>query len=107
MIGGFHVAALVRHTWRPMAERALVALADANRQGLNDQWEFNEWLHGASGHPMGYAQQAWSASMFLYAERAVRVGDLPLFDELLADKPAAAIAAEVNDLVVRPGGGPS
>jgi hypothetical protein len=56
---------------------------------------------------MGYAQQAWSASMFLYAERAVRVGDLPLFDELLADKPAAAIAAEVNDLVVRPGGGPS
>jgi glycogen debranching enzyme len=107
MIGGFHVAALVRHTWRTIAERALVALADANRQGLNDQWEFNEWLHGASGHPMGYAQQAWSASMFLYAERAVRVGDLPLFDELLADKPAAAVAAEVNDLVVRPGGGPS
>jgi glycogen debranching enzyme len=107
MIGGFHVAALVRHSWRPTAERALLALADANRQGLNDQWEFNEWLHGASGHPMGYAQQAWSASMFLYAERAVRVGDLPLFDELLADKPAVAIAAEVNDLVVRPGGGPS
>ena len=107
MIGGFHVAALVRHTWRPTAERALVALADANRQGLNDQWEFNEWLHGASGHPMGYAQQAWSASMFLYAERAVRVGDLPLFDELRADKPAAAVAAEVNDLIVRPGGGPT
>jgi glycogen debranching enzyme len=106
MIGGFHVAALVRHKWLSTAERTLAALADANRQGLNDEWEFNEWLHGASGHPMGYAQQAWSASMFLYAERAVRAGTLPLFDELLADKPAAALASEVNTMFVRPGGGP-
>jgi hypothetical protein len=106
MIGGFHVAALVRHKWLNVAERTLVALADANRQGLNDEWEFNEWLHGASGHPMGYAQQAWSAAMFLYAEQAVRGGRLPLFDELLAAKPAAAVAAEVNDMFMRPGGGP-
>ncbi|MFL5804809.1 MAG: amylo-alpha-1,6-glucosidase [Roseiflexaceae bacterium] len=106
MIGGFHVAALIRHNWRALAERSLHALADANRQGLNDDWEFNEWLHGASGHPMGYAQQAWSAAMYLYAEHAVRSGQLPLFDELLADKPTAAVAAEVNDIFVRPGGGP-
>jgi glycogen debranching enzyme len=106
MIGGFHVAALVRHSWRSQAERSLHALAEANRQGLDGDWEFNEWLHGASNHPMGYAQQAWSAAMYLYAEHAVRSGQLPLFDELLADKPAAAVAAEVNDMVVRPGGGP-
>jgi hypothetical protein len=106
MIGGFHVAALVRHKWQAPAERSLHALADANRQGLEEEWEFNEWLHGASGHPMGYAQQAWSAAMYLYAEHAVRSGRLPLFDELLADKPAAAVAAEVNDIFVRPGGGP-
>ena len=103
---GFHVAALVRHKWAAAAEQLLVALANANRQGLDDEWEFNEWLHGESGHPMGYAQQAWSATMFLYAEQAVRTGELPLFDDLLADKPASAIAAEVNDMFVRPGGGP-
>ncbi|MFN8568230.1 MAG: glycoside hydrolase 100 family protein [Kouleothrix sp.] len=54
MIGGFHVAALVRHQWQSEAERTLVRLAKANRQGLNDEWEFNEWMHGGSGHPMGY-----------------------------------------------------
>ncbi|HEX5691349.1 MAG TPA: glycoside hydrolase 100 family protein, partial [Roseiflexaceae bacterium] len=106
MIGGFHVAAQVRHHWGAIAERTLAALADANRQGLNGEWEFNEWLHGASGHPMGFAQQAWSAAMFLFAECAVRTGKLPLFDDLLADKPAAAIAAEVNTMFVHPGGGP-
>jgi len=76
MIGGFHVAALVRHKWSAAADQLLVALANANRQGLDDEWEFNEWLHGESGHPMGYAQQAWSATMFLYAEHAVRTGEL-------------------------------
>jgi glycogen debranching enzyme len=106
MIGGFHVAALMRYNWRAQAEALLLSLAEANRQGLDDAWEFNEWLHGASGHPMGYAQQAWSAAMFLYAERAVRTGELPLFDSLLADKPPSAVASEVNDMFVRPGGGP-
>ncbi len=106
MIGGFHVAAFMRYNWRAQAEKMLLSLAEANQQGLEDAWEFNEWLHGASGHPMGYAQQAWSAAMFLYAERAVRTGELPLFDDLLAAKPASAVASEVNDMIVRPGGGP-
>ncbi len=107
MIGGFHVAALVRHNWLKEAERLLVALAEANRQGQDGEWEFNEWLHGACGHPMGFAQQTWSAAMFLYADHAVRIGKLPLFDALLAAKPASAVAAEVNELVIRPGGGPA
>lgn len=106
MIGGFHVAALVRHGWMSEASRLLASLAQANRLGLDGEWEFNEWMHGESGHPMGYAQQAWSAAMFLYAEHAVRTRELPLFDDLLAAKPAAAIAAEVHDMIVRPGGGP-
>lgn len=106
MIGGVHVAALVRHGWQAEAEQMLVALAEANRQGMDEAWEFNEWLHGASGHPMGYAQQAWSAAMFLYAEAAVRTQRLPLFDDLLAAKPATAVATEVHDRWVRPGGGP-
>ncbi len=106
MIGGFHVAALVRHQWPEQAAHLLLTLARANRQGLAGAWEFSEWLHGESGHPMGYAQQAWSAAMFLYAEHAVRSGTLPLFDDLRAAKPAAAVATEVNDIFIRPGGGP-
>ena len=106
MIGGFHVAALMRHGWQRQAEQMLVSLAEANRQGTNYDWAFNEWLHGASGHPMGYDQQAWSAAMFLYAEHAVRTGALPLFDELLAAKPAAAVASENNEFHIASGGGP-
>ncbi len=106
MIGGFHVAALVRHQWLKEAERLLLSLAEANRQGLNDEWEFNEWLHGERGHPMGFAHQGWSAAMFLYADYAFHTGALPLFDDLLAAKPASAVATEVQSVIIRPGGGP-
>jgi hypothetical protein len=106
VIGGLHVAALVRWSWASEAERLLAALAEANRQGMDGDWEFTEWMHGESGHPMGFSQQAWSAGSFLYADAAVRTGRLPLFDDLLAAKPASAVAAEQSDLAVRPGGGP-
>jgi len=106
MVGGFHIAALVRHGWQSEAERLLLLLAKANQQGANDKWGFNEWMHGVSGHPMGYELQAWSAAMYLYAEHAVQTGKLPLFNDLLAAKPEAAKAAEMHDFEVRAGGGP-
>lgn len=107
MVGGFHVAALVRHGWQSEAERLLASLAKANKQGVYQKWEFNEWLHGESGHPMGFGQQAWSAALYLYAEYAVETGRLPLFDELLAAKPEDLAAAENNDFAIRAGGGPT
>ncbi len=107
MVGGFHVAALAKHGWQDEAERLLVSLARANRQGADARWEFNEWLHGESGHPMGFAQQAWSAAMYLYAEQAVQTGELPLFGALCAAKPATAVAAENNDFTIQAGGGPA
>jgi hypothetical protein len=55
---------------------------------------------------MGYGKQAWSAAMFVYAEHALRTGELPLFDQLLAAKPPSAVAAEVNEVFDRAGGGP-
>ena len=67
---------------------------------------FNEWMHGVSGHPMGYDLQGWSAAMYLYAESAVQTGKLALFDDLLAAKPEAARNTEINDFEVRGGGGP-
>jgi glycogen debranching enzyme len=106
MIGGFHVAALVRHRWHSEAERLLRRLAEVNRQAVREGEDFNEWLHGEHGHPMGFGQQAWSAAMFVYAVHAVETGHLPLFDDLLAAKPASAVAAENNEFEVRAGGGP-
>ncbi|MEN6410445.1 MAG: glycoside hydrolase 100 family protein [Anaerolineaceae bacterium] len=106
MIGGFHVAALVQRGWEAESNRLLKLLAEGNRQGADQKWEFNEWMHGESGHPMGFGQQAWSAAMYLYAENAVRTGCLPLFDDLRRAKPASAVAAEVNEIIVHPGGGP-
>ena len=106
MVGGFHVAALARHGWQQEAERLLISLARANKQGIDQKWEFSEWLHGESGHPMGFRQQAWSAAMYLYAEHAVKSGSLPLFDGVLAAKPESLITAENNDFTVQAGGGP-
>lgn len=106
MIGGFHIAALVRHGWLDEAERLLDGLAEANQHFINHDGGFNEWLHGQTGNPMGFEQQAWSAAMFLYAENAVQTGQLPLFGDLLAAKPNAAVQSEINDVIIRPGGGP-
>jgi len=74
---------------------------------LAAEWEFNEWLHGEHGHPMGFGEQAWSAEMYLYAYNAVINGSLPLFDDLLAAKPAAAVATEDNTFHITAGGGPA
>jgi hypothetical protein len=107
LIGGFHVAAQVRHGWSRSSEAMLESLARANQQGLGDEWEFNEWLHGEHGHPMGFGYQAWSAAMYVYAENAVESGRLPLFDDLLAAKPSSAVAAENNEFHISAGGGPA
>ncbi len=106
MIGGFHVAALVAHGWKERAEAMLVSLAKANSLATDTHCCFNEWLHGQTGHPMGFDEQAWSAAMFLYAEHAVRTGELPLFGALLAAKPDQAVSGEVNETIIRSGGGP-
>jgi hypothetical protein len=106
MVGGFHVAALVKHRRQEEAERLVLGLAKANQQGANLDMGFNEWLHGESGHPMGFDLQAWSAAMYLYAANAVQTQTTPLFDALLAAKPEAARAAEINDFEVHAGGGP-
>lgn len=105
MIGGFHVAALVRQGWMEEATCLLDLLAQANRRGHNGEWEFNEWLHGETGRPMGYSKQGWSAAMFLYAEHAVRTNALPLFDELLSARPAT-VEGDEDVVFKQPGGGP-
>ncbi len=76
-VGGFYVVALVKAGRSEEAARQLEKLAAVNRQGVDEEWEFNEWCHGQTGRPMGYPHQAWSAGMYVLAYRAVREGQLP------------------------------
>ncbi len=78
-IGGFYVAALVKMKRWGEAESALEELARLNRKGREGEWEFNEWLEGETGEPLGMAAQAWSAGMYLYAANAVRKKKTPFF----------------------------
>ena len=78
------MAALVRDGQLDRAGATLGLLADANRLGKEGEWEFNEWLHGVSGRPMGHPLQAWSAGMYVYAHHALRTGETPFFTELSA-----------------------
>jgi len=79
-IGGFYVAALVAAGWHEQAAEQLERLAELNRQGVRGEWEFNEWAHGVSGRPMGFARQSWSAAMYIYAYEAVQRGEAPFFE---------------------------
>lgn len=77
MLGGFYIAALVKAGRMAEAQRHLEALATANKQGLHQEWEFNEILHGLTGRPLGAIGNAWSAGMYVYAYEAVQQGTAP------------------------------
>jgi hypothetical protein len=78
-VGGLYVAALVRAGRMEKAREALYKLAQADRLGRKDEWEFNEWLHGVTGEPKGSPDQAWSAGMYIYAYNCVKQGCEPVF----------------------------
>lgn len=67
-IGGFWVIALAQAGRSAAAAVALEKLTQAN--ALND-WQFNEWLHGASGAPAGMPGQSWNAAMLVLAYHAL------------------------------------
>jgi glycogen debranching enzyme len=79
-IGGFYVAALVQAGRLNEAQTQLDKLTEMNHLGIRREWEFNEWFHGISGRPMGYAGQSWSAAMYLYAHDAVGQGRVNIFN---------------------------
>lgn len=66
-IGGMWVRFIQRLGFHEVACRELVRLAQVNQLGRDQEWEFNEWVHGQTGRPMGKAYQAWSAASFLHA----------------------------------------
>jgi sucrose-6F-phosphate phosphohydrolase len=73
-IGGMWVRFIHRLGLHDIARAELVKLAQMNRLGRTHEWEFNEWVHGQTGRPMGKAYQAWSAAAYLRACQELHVG---------------------------------
>jgi sucrose-6F-phosphate phosphohydrolase len=80
-VGGMWVRFIHRLGFHEIACRELVKLAELNRLGINQEWEFNEWAHGQTGRPMGKAFQAWSAASFIKACQEVEADPAHLADE--------------------------
>lgn len=75
-VGARWVMFLNRLGLRDVAFRELLKLAELNRQGTLEDWEFTEWAHGVSGLPMGKRYQAWSAAEFINAFLTLRMDAL-------------------------------
>jgi sucrose-6F-phosphate phosphohydrolase len=80
-VGGMWVRFVHRLGLHDIARNELVKLAQVNRLGKNAPWEFNEWVHGTTGRPMGKAFQAWSAAAYLRACQELHVGTEEAHDE--------------------------
>lgn len=84
-IGGLWVRFLAQLGREELAHQELNVLAEACRLGIYGEWEFNEWLHGHTGRPMGKAHQAWSAASYIAAYMALHHSATPPDFELLTD----------------------
>jgi glycogen debranching enzyme len=83
-VGGLWVRLLCRLGEQAAARTALNSLAELCRRGMEQEWEFTEWAHGLTGHPMGKAYQAWSAASYLAAYLRVQ-GEVAM--EVATDRP--------------------
>lgn len=66
-IGAQWVRFIYKLGFTNLAYQELYKVAELNKLGIANEWEFNEWVHGKTGRPMGKAYQAWSASEFILA----------------------------------------
>jgi sucrose-6F-phosphate phosphohydrolase len=80
-IGGMWVRFIHRLGLRDVACHELLKLAQANRLGKSQDWEFNEWIHSRTGRPMGKAFQAWSAASFIHACHELQINPEQLSHE--------------------------
>ena len=80
-VGGLWVRFLYSMGRADLAQSELGQLAEACRQGIHGEWEFNEWLHGKTGRPMGKPHQAWSAASYIKTYLALK-GDSSVEDFL-------------------------
>jgi len=76
-IGGLWVRFLTQLGREELAHQELNSLAEACRVGLYGEWEFNEWLQGRTGRPMGKAHQAWSSASYIAAFQTLHQESVP------------------------------
>lgn len=72
-VGGHWVRFINKLGLRDVALQELYRLAELNKLGVLNEWEFNEWVHGRTGRPMGKAYQAWSAAEYIRACHALHI----------------------------------
>lgn len=75
-VGAFYVMALVKCGQTDLARTELGCLAQANKLGVQGNWEFREWINGSSVEPSGAKYQSWNAGTYIMAYQAVREGEL-------------------------------
>jgi glycogen debranching enzyme len=63
-VAGFWVLLLLKLGRKELARQELGRYAEVCKA---NKWEFNEWLHGKTGKPLGMAGQSWNAAMFVLA----------------------------------------
>ncbi len=78
-IGAFWVT-LLSQVEHPKTEEEMFKLAEAN--GIND-WEFNEFLHGQHGTPMGIEKQTWNMGMFIGCYHEVYSINAKAFEKIM------------------------
>lgn len=66
-VGGGWVRYINKLGMRDLALKELHKLAELNKLGIYNEWEFNEWANGITGRPMGKSYQAWSATEYILA----------------------------------------
>lgn len=66
-VGGAWVQFIHKLGLKELAINELHKLAQLNKLGIHQEWEFNEWAHGTTGRPMGKIYQAWSAAQYIRA----------------------------------------
>ncbi|MFQ5612989.1 MAG: HAD family hydrolase [Anaerolineae bacterium] len=93
-IGGLWVRFLAHCDRLELAHQELNALAEACRLGIYGEWEFNEWLHGQTGRPMGKAHQAWSAASYIMAYKALHHDVVPADFEPLTEEMFGPVTGE-------------
>lgn len=72
-VGAMWVQFIHKLGFYDLAVAELMKLAKANESGVAHSWEFNEWVHGKTGRPMGKAYQAWSCSEFIKTCHALKI----------------------------------
>ncbi|KKQ62242.1 MAG: hypothetical protein US81_C0001G0033 [Parcubacteria group bacterium GW2011_GWE2_38_18] len=63
-IGFFWIMALHKNGKKTLAKKDFGRLIEMNNM---NNWQFNEWLHGKKGIPMGMEGQSWNAAMQILA----------------------------------------